>query len=249
MNLMAETFGIPSQTSSEDREVLKLALKCLKARGDFSYVEIGSFKGGSLAPFLAEDSCRQVLSIDDRNRQQPDERGVLFDYGGFSSQDMIDNLTKAGLNIDKLRIHDGDIENLPPLSISPYPKFDLGFIDAEHTDTAVFKDFMCLQPLMEADHTILFHDSTLVARGLEIIKTYLRCKKVDVTIARNHASEITGFFFGSHRSLAEVIFRDREDWKLFQKRADERRLKSVLRNRIKFSVEYEILEMSIAKAF
>lgn len=140
--------------------------------------------GGTLAPFLVAKDCNKVLSVDDRERQQPDERGPKYDYAGITSQTMIENLQKNGLPTSKLETFDGSVENLP-LSQS---KFDLGFIDAEHTDEAVFRDFVYLLEHMKRDCVVMFHDSSLTAKGSP---TLSRLSNRSVTI---RSQEYPGFF-------------------------------------------------------
>jgi hypothetical protein len=72
-DLINERFPIESQTSTEDKIVI---LKLITLFEKYNYCEIGSFLGGSLTPHLQTDSCQHILSIDDRERIQPDERGV-----------------------------------------------------------------------------------------------------------------------------------------------------------------------------
>lgn len=60
-------FPIPSQTSLADREFLLDIQDLVRLHsGQYSYLEIGSFLGGTLAPFLIDSSCRAVLSVDER---------------------------------------------------------------------------------------------------------------------------------------------------------------------------------------
>jgi hypothetical protein len=164
-------FPIQSQTSEQDRVFIFDVLNLMKRSvGQFHYIEIGSFMGGSLAPFLIEDNCLSILSIDERERQQPDERGALYDYGSITSEKMIDNLHEHGLSTSKLRVFDGSIDSVPPQNI----KFDLGFIDAEHTDEAAFRDYLYIMDFMNEDCLIMFHDSSLVSKALRHILIMLR---------------------------------------------------------------------------
>lgn len=68
-------FPISSQNSNIDKLVL---LKIMRLTGlkknNYSYLEIGSFLGGSLTPFLQDKKCKRILSIDKRNQVLDDER-------------------------------------------------------------------------------------------------------------------------------------------------------------------------------
>ena len=97
-DLILKKFPIKSQTSKEDKKVI---LKLITLFKTYNYCEIGSFLGGSLTPHLQTDSCQHILSIDDRERVQPDERGVLYNYAGITSDSMITNLKSLDLNLDK----------------------------------------------------------------------------------------------------------------------------------------------------
>ena len=60
---------------------------------------------------------------------------------------MLDTPHRHGLDTGKLTTHDGSIDTLPPQT----QKFDLAFIDGEHTDDACFRDFLWALPLMSED--------------------------------------------------------------------------------------------------
>ena len=67
-------FPINSQTSPTDKlSLLQIRDIFKKTLPTYSYLEIGSYLGGSLTPFLKDPQCSHILSIDERNRQQPDE--------------------------------------------------------------------------------------------------------------------------------------------------------------------------------
>ena len=124
--------------------------------GTYNYLEIGSYRGGSLTPFLMDPACKMILSIDDRGRVLPDERGISFDYTGITTQSMLDDLNHCGITTDKLRTFDGSIRTL----IDDYTaSFDLAFIDGEHTDEACFRDFLWALPLVKPNSIVIFHDS------------------------------------------------------------------------------------------
>jgi len=62
-------FPIPSQTSLVDKFVILKINKLMNLKTkNFIYLEIGSYLGGSLTPFLLNDNCKKVISIDKRNQ-------------------------------------------------------------------------------------------------------------------------------------------------------------------------------------
>ena len=193
-------FPIESQSSDRDKEFLLAARRLIAAVApSYDYLEIGSFLGGSLAPFLADTACNSILSIDERGKTLPDERGALFDYAGITTQSMLDRLHLAGLETTKLATHDGPIDTLPPSD----RRFDLAFIDGEHTDQACFRDFLWALPMMKTDSAILFHDSSLIYKAIRLIFLLLRKEGRPFAFLKNDDSEMSAIFFGklirSHR--------------------------------------------------
>jgi len=59
--LIEQKFPIATQTSNTDKTFLLRTIAAVKTRvPSFKYIEIGSFMGGSLTPFLMEDFCELV---------------------------------------------------------------------------------------------------------------------------------------------------------------------------------------------
>ena len=133
-----EEFPIRSQTSDSDKLSLLQIRDILGSKGAYKYLEIGSFLGGSLTPFLRDPKCTNILSIDDRERAQPDERGQKFDYAGITNETMINALENANLDTQKLKTFNGSIEEIT----DDEDRYDLIFIDGEHTDHNCYEDFL-----------------------------------------------------------------------------------------------------------
>lgn len=164
---------ITSQTTEGDKRSL-LACQSATRRmlGDFTYLEIGSYLGGSLQPFLLDSRCRKIYSIDKRPASQPDERGIDYVYKNNSTNRMLENLKQVSSDLEKIVCLDGDASEIEPERIEPRP--DLCFIDGEHTDEAAQSDFhFCLNVLKE-NGAILFHDAAVIYNGLQEIVNYLR---------------------------------------------------------------------------
>ncbi len=244
--LIAANFPIASQTSDADKIFLLKILSVFKAKSRrFKYLEIGSFMGGSLTPFLREDLCELVVSVDERERQQPDERGAKFDYSGVTHETMINNLLSRGIDISKLAVHDGPIQTYK----SGKEKFSVVFIDGEHTDVACVKDFVWTYPLMENDSVIMFHDSTIVYKALSIIQELLLQKNVEYKMIKHETSEITVVLFGEFSQLNYGnCLGGIEDWAAFQARAEAAMLSAVISNRVKFEMSYKINPMPLYRA-
>lgn len=78
-------------------------MRLVRKMRSYAYVEIGSFRGGSLTPFLMDRACSMVLSIDERGRVQPDERGIAYDYSEITTQSMLDELCCHDIQTDRLK--------------------------------------------------------------------------------------------------------------------------------------------------
>lgn len=227
---LAKYFPIQSQTSSSDKAFLLASLSLMaEFKSNYSYVEIGSYLGGSLTPFLMDPCCTLALSIDERERQQPDERGAKFDYSGITHQTMIDNLRRHGINTDKLQTFDGSVDDFRPSGQA----FDLAFIDGEHTDFACFRDFLWLMPMMKSDALVMFHDSTLVYKALRLIQLYLKKKAVPFRFMKKADSDMSGIFLGKFAEAdLTAVFGAEENPKDFYASAEAQILKYLVANRV-----------------
>lgn len=215
-----EQFPINSQTSITDRIVI---LKIITLFEKYNYCEIGSFLGGSLTPHLKNDKCKYILSIDDREKIQPDERGVMYDYQGVTSQGMINRLKELNLNVDKLRTFDKSIQFLTEFK----KQFDLIFIDGEHTDIACFRDFLYSMRLVKDNGIILFHDSTIVYKGIQHCLIYLESIETHYKFIKVVDSEMSILFLGSYSTS---LFEE-ENLNVFFNIAEKFRIDQLTKNR------------------
>jgi hypothetical protein len=156
---------VPNQTSVEDRtSLLALQNACRDAVGRYRYLEIGSFRGGSLQPFLADELCTAVTSIDSRPARAPDARGAS-NYPDNTTDGMLANLRAVpGADLDKLITLEATTDELDPEQIE---RPDLCFVDAEHTDDAALRDARFCRAAMRGEGAIAFHDRQLIGAGLE----------------------------------------------------------------------------------
>ncbi|MND87443.1 hypothetical protein D3C80_794430 [compost metagenome] len=261
---IGKLFPINSQTSETDKLFLKNVINLMSQKsGSFTYIELGSFLGGTLAPFLVAKDCTSVLSVDDRERQQPDERGPKYDYAGIVSQTMIDNLQKNGLPTTKLKTFDGSIESLP----QSQSKFDLGFIDAEHTDEAVFRDFVYLLEHMKRDCIVMFHDSSLTAKGIANIITLEQQKRHNRKFGlsrvlagekkigackffKKRDSEMSCMLFGKYAHInASAYLGEQEPTEEYMARSARYILEQKIIHQVAFEGEFKILDTMILKAY
>jgi Methyltransferase domain len=159
--------NIPTQTTAHDRRSL-LAIHAAVAsaqRNSFAYLEIGSHLGGSIQPYLLDDRCDAIISIDKRPARQPDMRGQTYEYPDNSTDRMLQNLRRISLaGVRKVETFDTDAGQLKPSAISVKPKICL--IDGEHTNAAIERDFAFCLSVLEDRGVICFHDSNIVFEGL-----------------------------------------------------------------------------------
>jgi hypothetical protein len=237
MNIIQE-FPIESQTTYLDKIAIATVKNIFKrTEKKYSYCEIGSYLGGSLTPFLIDDNCVDILSIDNRNRRQPDERGVKFDYVGITHQTMIDNILGHNLNIDKLRTFDGSINDY-----NGEEKFDLVFIDGEHTDYACFRDFIYCVKFLKYSSIVMFHDSNLIYKSLKIIKELLNRDKTEYKFIKVKNSTVSFIFFGEFIKY-QNMFEIEENLEQFYINSENEILNEVIKNRVSFNVNYHINEI------
>jgi hypothetical protein len=231
-DLLDRFFPVPTQTTDEDKTFLVAALALMRRENPtFSYLEIGSFRGGSLAPFLMDPGCERVVSVDERGKLLPDERGKSIDYTGFSQQDMVEALHACGIPTGKLHMFDGSIDRYDG---SGGASFDLAFIDGEHTDAACFRDFLWTLPLMRTDSIVMFHDRTFIHKALLLIDIYLRNDGRPCRTIHKAGSEMSAIAFGRYRTIdLPGWFGDEEPADAFHARAELEMIRHVLANRVK----------------
>lgn len=240
-------FPIATQTSNADKAYLLQAIGLFENHSmPFNYIEIGSFLGGSLAPFIKCNSCQKIASIDVRGMQIADERGASYDYSGVTSDTMKENLRSHGLDTSKLEIHDGCIDTFRPDGVA----YDLAFIDGEHTDVACIRDFIWTYKHMKRDSLMMFHDSTIIHNALDIILKLMQAEREDFSLLKCKGSEMTGLFLGRF-AAPEIIrcFGEHEQWGEFLNRSDSTMLLSKIKNRLIINSSYQIKPRPLKKAF
>jgi hypothetical protein len=166
---------VPSQTSPGDRRsLLELQRMVREKHGTYVYLEIGSFLGGTLTPFCIDEACRAIYSVDARVVTAPNEGSCLTsDYGSHTSLAMRQRLAAAtGFDSSKLLCLDSDMRNVAEDALPQKPH--LVFIDGEHTNTAVFSDFVAVEKFLAADAVIAFHDYWCVEGGVQRCLEHLR---------------------------------------------------------------------------
>lgn len=132
----------------------------------YSYLEIGSYLGGSLQPFLLDRRCVVAYSIDPRPTLVPDIRAPNITYERNTTAEMRRLLQAAhGPEVTKkLRTFDMDAADVPrrEIGIPPHPCY----IDGEHTDQAVLRDFQSCLDRAARPCVIAFDDAEMMFGGI-----------------------------------------------------------------------------------
>lgn len=169
---------IHSQTSDDDKRSILACQKAVRELiGDYKFLEIGSYRGGSLQPFVSDEKCEKIISIDKRPKVSPDERGIDVVYLENTTGKMLENLKEVfPEGISKIRTIDGDVSEIDSKEVSEKP--ELCFIDGEHTDEATYRDFQFCYKVMANDGAVLFHDAMIIYNAISRIIGFLEENKV-----------------------------------------------------------------------
>lgn len=174
-----ENFHIPSQTNKEDKTSLEALRFFIEIECDnYIYLETGSYLGGTLMPYLLSSKCSSVISVDKRVDYQADERrNEGYNYDGISVETMLDKVLPKLKPEQALKLITitGDLSeiNIESFKNRFSELCKIIFIDAEHTNEAVFSDFLSALKLINQDGLIVFHDSWIISSGLKNILSYL----------------------------------------------------------------------------
>lgn len=160
---------IHSQTSDDDKRSILACQKAVRELvGEYTFLEIGSYRGGSLQPFVMDEKCRKIISIDKRPKVSPDERGIDVVYLDNTTEKMLENLREVFPGgVSKIRTIDGDVSEIDPKEITEQP--ELCFIDGEHTDEATYRDFRFCRAVMADSGAVLFHDTMIIYNAVSRI--------------------------------------------------------------------------------
>ncbi len=161
------------------RAFLALHSAVAGALGSFTYLEIGSYLGGSLQAVMQDPRCARVLSIDPRPANPPDSRSGSWEYEDNSTAHMVellDGLSES--DMDKLMTFEVGTDGIRPADLPVKP--DYCFVDGEHTDEAVLRDARFCADALDGCGIVAFHDYELVKAG---IHTFLREAWKDVSRA------------------------------------------------------------------
>jgi hypothetical protein len=173
---------VPMQALKSDARAL-LALHTAVAAAAtatvFSYLEIGSFRGGSLQALVADPRCSRLMSIDPRTAETPDETRGTYTYEENTTALMLELLSRVpGADMAKLATFETTTEAMSPAALPQRP--DCCFIDGEHSHDAVLTDARFCAEALGGQGVIAFHDWGIVRSA---IKAFIRERRRDISFA------------------------------------------------------------------
>jgi Methyltransferase domain len=193
---------IPAQLGIWDRRAL-LGLHAAVATSleSFSYLEIGSYLGGSLQVLVRDPSCARIISIDPRLSYVPDPRVPEWEYEDNTTEHMMSRLRRIpDADTSKLVVLDTRSEDVSSDALPGCPSFC--FIDGEHTDEAVLRDAELCMAAIDDEGLIAFHDSSIVRRG---ICEFLTAHWGHVSTALAFTGEVFAVEIGDRKMLRSAV--------------------------------------------
>lgn len=223
-------FPVKSLTPKRDRQWLAQLFELTRSQySSYRYLEVGSYLGGTLTPALLDERCAEILSIDARPDIQSDSRSANYDYSKIQTANMLETLRAHGLpNMEKLSTFDGSAKDCDFKNV----RYELAFIDAEHTDEAVFTDFLALQNHLTPSSICAFHDANLITYGLENIRSLLNHQKREHAFIVFRSSWVAAIFFDRKvEDLPRLFLDNAADWNEFKNKSRDDLLLSAVKNR------------------
>jgi Methyltransferase domain len=179
--LDVELFSfVPIQARRGDaRALLALHSAVAATKTPFAYLEIGSFRGGSLQALVSDPRCACLMSIDPRTAETHDDGRGAYTYVENTTALMLELLSQVpGADMRKVATFETTTAEMNPSALPRRP--DCCFVDGEHSHDAVLTDArFCAEALGEAG-VIAFHDWGIVQSA---IKAFIRERRQDISFA------------------------------------------------------------------
>lgn len=159
----------PALSTVEDQRSLLAVHEAVAeaSGGDFSYLEIGSYLGGTLQPYVVDERCRSIVSIDPRPSVVADDRPELeaSEYRENTTAHMLELLGAIpSADLTKVKTIEASTTDLAP---GEFARPDFCFIDGEHTRAAALRDARFCRAVLQQAGVIAFHDFHIVEPGIE----------------------------------------------------------------------------------
>ncbi|HEU5373503.1 MAG TPA: class I SAM-dependent methyltransferase [Gaiellaceae bacterium] len=159
---------VAQTTIGDRRSLLALQSGVRDHLGSFSWLEIGSYLGGTLQPLVVDPQCRSIISIDPRPQLVADDRAGLevWDYGvENTTSGMLDGLSRIpGADVTKIKPIERGTADIDPGQIA---RPDFCFVDGEHTRAAALRDARFCRDVLRGRGIIAFHDFQIIQRAVE----------------------------------------------------------------------------------
>jgi|SRR5210317_85604 len=211
-------------TTSLDFDLLHLG-KIAQTLGEYNYLEVGVYRGGSLPPHLVNPDCKLIMGVDLFPDLCMDERHTGINYRPSSFELVVERTTAAGGDASKLKSFVGDIQDLPVEE-----RYDMCFIDAEHTNAAAFRDAYNALKHMKPNHVMAFHDTTIVYGAIDCWTEYLKLQGISFHRFKMRHSEVTAFVCGDLPETLKYCFENQFDYDTFKMVAKVRLGNSIKEN-------------------
>jgi len=236
VNDIDAAFPVTTQTSDSDKaSFLKVQRLVEQTLDQYRYVEIGSYLGGTLSPHLRSAQCSKIFSIDIRIDRMWDERNRVISYEGVSTAQMLDHLHQHHSDSELEKLYTSDTDSSVLQSDEMDNQFDLALIDGEHTNTAVFIDFLNIRRSMREQSAVLFHDTNIVWAGIKNIRSLLDHEKSDYCfyyLPDNVGALLTGVW---PETMHAALRADATDAEIFEENARVFLIRQTIRSNLKLA--------------
>lgn len=205
--LSIDDFKLRGQVGIRGTRTLINVQEIASNDGPYRYFEIGSYLGKSLQPHVMDDDCFSALSIDLRPGRTPDEQGALDQYQHVTTRHMLDGRRQYASDSQMQKLSTRETTSASLCSDPPADRFDLAFIDGEHTIAAAFADFLSVLTVMHAQCIVVFDDTHIIYPAVQNALSYLESSGTEHAVAFG-GGHITPIFIGSDAEGRAAPFKD-----------------------------------------
>jgi hypothetical protein len=155
---------VRNQVSRDDRRSLLAIQNAVTSDGPYTYLEIGSYLGGTLQAPLADPRCTRIVSIDPRTQTAPDGRRGHYAYEVNTTERMLQLLGDVPHgDLSKLQTFDACVDDIEPDTV---PRPDFCFIDGERTLAPVLAAARFCAKVTGLEGIIAFHEPRVVEKAI-----------------------------------------------------------------------------------